>query len=286
MWGDLMPRCDVCHNHCELEEGQTGICRARKYENGEFVDVNYGFLTSMALDPIEKKPLRRFFPGSLVLSVGSYGCNLRCPFCQNHEISYGFGKEYDGGVKYFAPDELVEIAEKYRDQGNIGIAFTYNEPLIGYEYIVDTSLKVHKRGMKTVLVSNGSVSERIADMVLPHIDAANIDLKAFTDEFYEKTLSGNRRMVMDFISKAAGICHLEVTTLIIPGLNDSDDEMLELSEWLSNLDNGSGAEKIALHISRYFPQFKMDIPATDVEKIYHLAELARKNLRFVYTGNC
>ena len=282
-----MPKCEVCHNRCSLEEGDIGLCRARKFENGEFRAANYGMLTSMALDPIEKKPLKRFFPGSLILSVGSYGCNLRCPFCQNSEISYGFGKEYKGGLRYFPPEELADIAEKYRPQGNIGIAFTYNEPLISYEYIIDTAKLIHERDMKTVLVSNGCVSGKTAERVLPVIDAANIDLKGFTDEFYEKILNGSRKMVMDFIELASEFCHLEVTTLIIPGMNDSDEEMLNLSGWLATLNNGKGTESISLHISRYFPQFRMtDIPATDVAKIYHLAEVAGKNLNHVYTGNC
>ncbi len=282
-----MPRCEVCHNRCNLEEGDIGLCHARKFENGSFKAVNYGMLTSMAVDPIEKKPLRRFFPGSAILSVGSYGCNLRCPFCQNHEISYGFGRNYEGGLKYFAPEELAAIAEECRSEGNIGVAFTYNEPLISFEYIIDTAKEVHKRDMKTVLVSNGCVSTKTAEKVLPHIDAANIDLKAFTDEFYEKFLRGDRKMVMDFISLASEICHLEVTTLIIPGMNDSDAEMLQLSDWLSSLNKGKGREGITLHISRYFPYFKMtDVPATEISKIYHLAELAGSRLKYVYTGNC
>nr|WP_035801153.1 AmmeMemoRadiSam system radical SAM enzyme [Butyrivibrio sp. FCS014] len=281
-----MPKCDVCHNECNLEEGVVGLCRARKYENGGFKCVNYGLVTSIALDPIEKKPLNRFFPGSNIISVGSFGCNLRCPFCQNHEISYGFGQEYNMGYRYISAEELADIAKEYSDRGNIGVAFTYNEPLIGYEYVIDASKEVHKAGMKTVLVSNGCVSERVRDLVLPHIDAMNIDLKGFTDAYYSDVLRGNRRLVMSFIEAAAAICHVEVTTLVVPGFNDSEREMEQIASWLAGLNRGRGKENVALHISRYFPRFKMDVPATDVRLVYRLADVARKHLDYVYEGNC
>ncbi len=281
-----MPKCDVCHNECNLTEGTIGLCRARKYEDGSFKCANYGHITSMALDPIEKKPLKHFYPGSMIVSVGSYGCNLRCPFCQNHEISYGFGKEYDMGYRYISPKELALIAKEYEDSGNIGVAFTYNEPLMSYEYVIDAAKEVHEVGMKTVLVSNGNVGKRVRDLVIPHIDAMNIDLKGFTDKYYSEVLGGNRKMVMDFIEEAAKTCHVEVTTLVVPGYNDSAEEMNELSLWISSLNCGKGREEIVLHISRYFPRFKMNVPATDVDRIYDLREIAAKNLKHVYTGNC
>ena len=279
-----MAVCDVCHNKCDISEGKTGACLARKCEDGKVVPENYGMITSIALDPIEKKPLNLFHPGSYVVSVGSYGCNLRCPFCQNYEISYGVPKQLP--CRYMAPEELADIAKEYEPQGNIGVAFTYNEPLIGYEYVVDTAKLIHEAGMKTVLVSNGNASMRVCEEVSEHIDAMNIDLKGFTDEYYEKVLRGSRKMVMDFISHAATRCHMEVTTLVIPGFNDSDEEMERISDWIAGLDGGRGAENVALHISRYFPRFHMDRPATDVEVIYHLAEVAGKKLKHVYTGNC
>lgn len=278
-------KCKVCHNNCELNEGQTGICRARRCEGGEIKCLNYGLVTSIALDPIEKKPLNMFHPGSYIVSVGSFGCNLRCPFCQNHDISYGFGNEYVGGTRYISPEELSDIAAEYVSRGNIGVAFTYNEPLVGYEYVIDASKEVHRKGLKTVLVSNGCVSEEVAEAVIPHIDAANIDLKGFTDDYYEKFLKGSREMVMKFIEKAAESMHLELTTLIVPGYNDSEEEMRRLSGWIGGLKGGRGAEDIALHISRYFPRFKLDLPATDVDLIYRLSEVARENLRHVFPGN-
>ncbi len=281
-----MPVCDVCHNKCNLNEGATGLCKARTCREGTIVSSNYGLITSIALDPIEKKPLNLFYPGSNIISVGSYGCNLRCPFCQNHEISYDFGLRYEYGVKHISPKELAEIAKEYKPQGNIGVAFTYNEPLIGYEYVIDASGQIHERGMQTVLVSNGNVSERVADLVIPCIDAMNIDLKGFTDSYYKDTLGGDRGLVMDFISKAAQSSHVEVTCLIVPGYNDSDKEMRELSRWISDLNDGAGRHEIALHISRYFPRFKMTRPATDVDKIYRLKDVALEYLDYVFTGNC
>ena len=304
-----MAVCNVCHHKCNLNEGQTGFCMARKCEDGKVVAENYGQITSIALDPIEKKPLNLFYPGAKIISVGSYGCNLRCPFCQNHEISYGFektarnrndGDDSDSGrrhdradedrfpeCRYIAPEELAEIALEYEPAGNIGVAFTYNEPLVGYEYVIDAAKEVHARGMKTVLVSNGCVSQGICEQISEHIDAMNIDLKGFADEYYSKTLGGSRQMVMDFIETASKSCHMEVTTLIVPGYNDSEDEMKRISSWLAALNGGDGAATIALHISRYFPRFKMlDIPATDVDMIYRLADVARAELNNVFVGNC
>ena len=281
-----MPKCNVCHNGCYLNEGDTGLCMARICRDGRVVAKNYGQITSITLDPIEKKPLNLFYPGSMVVSVGSYGCNLRCPFCQNHEISYDFDREYPYGFREISPVELADIALQYKDEGNIGVAFTYNEPLVGYEYVVDAAIEVHKRGMKTVLVSNGNVSREVAEEVIPHIDAMNIDLKGFTDAYYRDVLKGDRKMVMDFIEMAAGKSHVEVTTLVVPGYNDTEGEIKELSKWLSSLDGGRGKESIALHLSRYFPRFKMDVPATDVGLIYHLRDVAGKELDHVFTGNC
>ena len=281
-----MSKCHVCHNHCDLSEGAVGLCKARICRDGKVVAGNYGHITSIALDPIEKKPLNLFYPGSKIISVGSYGCNLRCPFCQNHEISYDFGKEYPYGYREMSPKELAEIALEYKDEGNIGVAFTYNEPLVGYEFVVDAAKEVHERGMKTVLVSNGCVTDEVAKEVIPHIDAMNIDLKGFTDKYYQDVLKGDRRLVMDFISMAASSCHLEVTTLVVPGFNDTEEEVKELSKWIASLDGGRGKDKVALHLSRYFPRFRMDAPATDVDLIYRLKDVASKELKFVFTGNC
>ena len=282
-----MAVCSVCFRHCKIEEGQIGFCGGRTAKDGRVAAYNYGRITSLALDPIEKKPLSRFYPGSWILSTGSFGCNLRCPFCQNCDISWsGQAMRYAEKAETLSPEELADLAEQLKARGNIGIAFTYNEPLIGYEFVRDTAKLVHERGMKNVLVTNGTAELPVLEELKPYVDAMNIDLKGFTDRYYNRVLGGDRKMVMDFIEAAAGFCHVELTTLIVPGENDSEEEMRELSAWVSRLRNPDG-ESIPLHVSRFFPRFHMqDRGPTDVRKVYRLAEVARENLEYVYTGNC
>ena len=280
-----MAVCNVCFRHCNIPEGGTGFCGGRVCENGNVVAGNYGSITSIALDPIEKKPLSRFCPGSLILSVGSYGCNLRCPFCQNNSISWSEeAMHLADRAEYIDPSTLADIAASYQSRGNIGVAFTYNEPLIGYEFVRDTAKLVHERSMKNVMVTNGTAELSVLEELLPYIDAMNIDLKAFTDRFYTGLIGGNRSQVLAFIKKAASCCHVELTTLIIPGENDSIEEMRELTAWVASLPDGAD---IPLHVSRFVPQFHMrDRAATDVSLIYRLADVARETLHYVYTGNC
>ena len=271
--------CELCFHHCALDEGQTGLCRARACQDGKIVSLNYGKLTSLALDPIEKKPLRRFHPGSLILSVGSFGCNMRCPFCQNHEISMAG----DSGIPTVevSPEQLAAQAAELVPHGNIGVAYTYNEPLIGYEYVRDCAALVHEQGMVNVLVTNGTVEEEPWRALLPLVDAANIDLKGFTPSWYRR-LGGDLETVKRSIVLAAERCHVEVTTLLIPGENDSEEEIRELARWLASI-----SPEIPLHLSRFFPQYQMvDRLPTPVEQVYRLAEAARGYLSYVYTGNC
>lgn len=286
-----MTVCKVCFRKCDIKEGGKGFCGARTCLGGQVIPSNYGKVTSLALDPIEKKPLNRFHPGSYVISVGSYGCNLSCPFCQNHDISWPRNlKRMEDSAEYLAPETLAELAVKYRSQGNIGLAFTYNEPLVGWEYVRDTARLVHERGMLNVMVTNGTASLQILGEIIPYMDAMNIDLKGFTDRYYEKVLGGSRRMTMDFITEAVKHCHVELTTLIVPGENDSEDEIREMTEWIAGLRDAEGntvGTGIPLHISRFFPRFNMtDREATDVGLIYSLADTAREKLKYVYTGNC
>ncbi|MBR0418579.1 MAG: AmmeMemoRadiSam system radical SAM enzyme [Erysipelotrichaceae bacterium] len=278
-----MARCEVCFRHCELKDGQIGFCKARIGKGDKVVSYNYGQITSIALDPVEKKPLRRFFSGSKIISVGSFGCNLRCPFCQNYEISWSDEVEYVAKqARYISPEQLVKIAGRYTDSGNIGIAYTYNEPLVGYEYVRDSAKLVHEAGLKNVLVSNGSVELKILEEIIPYIDAMNIDLKGYSENYYKKLLKGDRKQVLDFIEEAAKHCHIELTTLIIPNENDSIEEMKELSSWIASID-----KTIPLHISRFFPCFNMtDRGPTSVKRVYDLADVAREKLDYVYTGNC
>ncbi len=285
-----MAQCSVCFRHCDIPEGGLGFCGARTCRDGKVTAANYGMLTSLALDPIEKKPLAEFHPGSLILSAGSYGCNLRCPFCQNYQISWSDEALRHARAKYISPEELTAMAASCRDRGNIGVAFTYNEPLIGYEYIRDTARLVHEEGMLNVLVTNGTATLEVLHELAPYIDAMNIDLKGFTDHYYNEVLGGSRRMVMEFITEAVKHCHVELTTLIVPGENDSEDEMREMTAWIASLTDAAGKAKgrsIPLHISRFFPRFHMtDRDATDVRRVYRLADIAREQLDSVYTGNC
>ncbi len=271
--------CQVCMHHCSLKPGQRGICRARKNEGGRIQCDNYGRVTSLNLDPIEKKPLRMFCPGSLVLSVGSYGCNLRCSFCQNHEISMTDG---DTAVfRLLLPQELAERARYYQPVGNIGAAFTYNEPLVGWEYVRDAAERIHAYGMKNVMVTNGHASLSVLEELLPYVDAMNIDLKCFRKEGYKK-LGGDLDTVKAFITRAAADCHVELTTLVVPGENDSLEEIEEEAAWIASV-----SRDIPLHITRFFPRYRMTYrEATEVQQVYCLAKAAEKYVNYVFVGNC
>lgn len=273
--------CRICPRACGLLEGQVGACRARVARGGEVVCLNYGKVTSLALDPIEKKPLARFHPGSRVLSLGSFGCNLSCPFCQNASIAQA--GEDDVGWRAFDPQEIVAEAQRLGDAGCIGVAYTYNEPLVGYEFVLDCCELAHRAGLLNVLVSNGMASERPLRDLAPLIDAANIDLKGFTDGFY-RFVGGNLAAVKRTIEilAAAPSCHLEVTMLVIPGMNDDPAEVEAASRWLASLD-----PSIVYHLTRFFPQHRMaDVPPTPIETLRSLADVARRHLDVVLLGNC
>ena len=282
-----MARCGVCFRHCEIKDGALGFCGARTASSGQVGCYNYGRVTALALDPIEKKPFARFFPGSMILSAGSFGCNLRCPFCQNHEISWSEeAAAFAEKAEYISPEQLARTALLTRPRGNIGLAFTYNEPLIGYEYVLDSARLAKAQGLKTVMVTNGTAKLSVLGELAPYIDAMNIDLKGFTDRYYRDVLGGSLDQVKAFITEAVKYCHVELTTLIVPGENDSEEEMRSLSLWVSSL-RKPGEESVPLHISRFFPRFHMtDRGATDIKTVYALAQTARENLEFVYTGNC
>ena len=286
-----MAVCNVCFRHCSINDGELGFCRARSSKDGYVYPINYSRITSLALDPIEKKPLNRFYPGSRILSVGSFGCNLRCPFCQNSEISWDDQVDrWQKSAESLSPKELADIAKECVSRGNIGVAFTYNEPLIGYEYVRDTAKLIHDMGMKNVLVTNGTATKEVYDKLADYIDAMNIDLKGFNEHYYRDVLKGDLDMVLEMIGSAVKRCHVELTTLIIPGENDSEEEMRQISTWISELKDANGntiGQNIPLHISRFFPCFHMtDRDATDVSKVYRLADVAREKLKYVYTGNC
>ena len=273
--------CPVCPRHCRLNEGETGFCRARRAEGGRVVAGNYGRITSLALDPIEKKPIAFFRPGSCILSVGSYGCNLRCPFCQNDSIS----QRGESAAEYQAttPVELADLAERLkRERGNIGLAYTYNEPLVGWEFVRDCAVEIRRRGMCNALVSNGCAEEAVVEELAPLIDAANIDVKGPSQEFYD-WVGGSYDAVCRTIETLhrAG-CHVEVTTLVIPGRNDSDEAIDAIAARIASV-----SSEIPLHVTRFFPRFQMtDAEPTPVATIRRLVSRASGVLPHVLPGNC
>lgn len=267
-------KCFLCPHNCLISEGKSGFCRQRKNVKGKLYTLNYGRVSSYGVDPIEKKPLYHFYPGSLIFSLGTLGCNFRCRFCQNWQIA----QVEDGPAVEITPERAVELARSFK--GNIGIAYTYSEPLIWYEYVLETARLAKEKGLKNVLVTNGFVNEKPLKDLLPYIDAMNIDVKGFTREFYKEYIKGDLIPVIETVERASKECHVEITTLLIPGLNDSEEDIRALSRWL-----GSLKRDIPLHLTRYFPNYKMDLPPTPVETMKKAREIAAAELDYVYLGN-
>ena len=273
--------CSTCPRRCRLADGAVGFCRARRAEGGRVVAANYGKVTSIALDPIEKKPIAFFHPGENVLSVGSFGCNLRCPFCQNDSIS----QHGEDGVQFqvATPGELAELALRARrERGNLGLAYTYNEPLVGWEFVRDCAREVRARGMLNVLVSNGCAEASVVEELAPLVDAANIDLKGPSQEYYD-WVGGDFAAVCRTIKTlhAAG-CHVEVTTLVVPGRNDRDEDIDAVAAFIASV-----SPEIPLHVTRFFPRFRLSGSApTPVAAVRRLAAVARRRLSRVLVGNC
>ena len=266
-------QCQLCPHQCKIKENAAGLCGVRVNQGGELIATSYGQVSSMALDPIEKKPLNMFHPGKRILSIGSFGCNLRCPFCQNYEISI----EYERKAEVTKPGAIVSIAQQTVPNCNIGVAYTYNEPLIGYEFLHDCAQLVHEAGLYNVLVTNGYINKEPLKELLPLIDAMNIDLKGF-GAFYGK-LGGRSDVVKETIEISHKQCHVEVATLIITDENEGDIE--EIAEWLSSID-----PEIPLHISRFFPRYRyMDRQPTPPETIFRLHETAKAHLKNIFIGN-
>ena len=266
-------RCALCPVGCVVAEGELGKCFRGKNVGGMFHSVNYGRLASLAVDPIEKKPLYHFHPGSKILSTGPNGCNLDCRFCQNWEIS-----QAEVATREMAPEELAQLS---RHRGSIGIAYTYTEPLIWFEYLMDCGERVRASGGFNVLVTNGYINEEPLRELLPIVDAMNIDLKAMDEEYYRKVCRGGLKPVLRTIrlAKESGV-HVELTNLVVPSLNDSDEQIDRLVSWIADLD-----ENTPVHFSAYFPRYRMDLPATSVERLQHIYGRARKQLSYVYIGN-
>jgi len=269
--------CYLCPHNCIISPEKVGMCRVRQNIDGELYSLNYGKITSIALDPIEKKPLYHFHPGSKILSAGTFGCNLKCSFCQNWTIAHDIPESFE-----ITPSRLVQETEKNVSEGNIGIAYTYNEPSIWYEFVYETSKLIKGKGLLNVLVTNGFINSEPLENLMPYIDAMNIDVKAFNSSFYKDVCKGDGALeyIKSTIEQASQKCHLEVTTLVIPELNDSMDEIGELAKWLASI-----SKDIVLHLSRYFPNYRMNKPATPLKTLNAAAEKASHYLRYVYLGN-
>ncbi len=268
-------RCTLCPHNCVIGEGKLGICGTRTTESGKLYTKIYGEVSALAMDPIEKKPLYHFYPGTSILSIGTVGCSFKCQFCQNYHISMN----PDYPTDYYSPETIVEMA---LERNSIGVAYTYSEPLIWYEYIYDLSVLAREHGLKNVFVTNGYINQEPLLELLKYADAFNVDLKSFNNEFYRKIVGGKLEPVKETIreiSRWENIM-LEVTTLIIPGYNDSDEEIDRLTDFLASL-----SPDIPYHLSAYFPMYKFTAPPTPVEKLEHLKKLAEKKLNYVYLGN-
>jgi len=272
-------RCNLCPHHCTIGNGKTGICQVRKNVEGELYLQTYGAVSSMGFDPIEKKPLYHFYPGSIIFSVGSYGCNLGCKFCQNYDISQDVPRNIDL-TKKLSPREIVDMAGEKR--GNTGIAFTYNEPIVWFEYMMDIAEISKTKGMKNVMVTNGFINRQPLDELLEVIDAFNVDLKAFTEDFYLTQTMSKLKPVKESLKqiKHSGK-HLEITNLVITDKNDDRRIFEEMIKWIKN----ELGEDTVLHLSRYFPTYKMSEPPTPPGTISDLYEIAREHLNYVYIGN-
>ena len=268
-------QCRLCPHNCVIAEGKAGVCGVRRNREGTLFTMIYGEVSSAAMDPIEKKPLYHFHPGSRIFSVGTVGCSFRCRFCQNHGIS----QDPDYPTEYYSPADLAGAAKR---QGSIGIAYTYTEPLVWFEYVLDASRIARERGLKNVFVTNGYINREPLRELLPYADAFNIDLKSYNDDFYRKTIGGSLAPVLDAIAEVAAhkdVC-LEVTTLVIPGCNDGEREMEMIRDFLS-----SCGREIPFHLSAYYPRYEFDAPPTPVKTLERLKEIAGRKLAYVYLGN-
>jgi pyruvate formate lyase activating enzyme len=284
-------RCDLCPRHCLIPPQGRGVCGVRGNSDGKSHIPWYGYVTALARDPIEKKPLYHFRPGSSILSLGFVGCNLRCPFCQNWHISQIRGREKPPG-NYLKAEEAVTLALANEESPHAGqfdppqIAYTYSEPLVHPEYLLDCMRLARQRGVANVLVTNGCATQEAVSEIIPFVDAVNVDLKSFSRQTYQETLGGDLDAVLDFIAVCYenGI-HVEVTTLVVPGLNDSEAELKSIAHFIADLETSRSGRVIPWHLSAYHPDWYWDAPPTEPAALLLAAEQAREILPHVYTGN-
>lgn len=267
-------KCHLCPHNCLINQNKLGICRARKNIDGKLYSLIYGKTTGIALDPIEKKPLYHFYPGSYILSLGTKGCNFACPFCQNWNIS----QDDNAYTEEITP---LAVARQATVGDSIGVAYTYNEPFIWFEFILDCAKLIKKQNQVNVLVTNGYVNLEPLEEILPYIDAMNIDIKSIDEDFYKKICKAKLQPVLEVIKRSVKNCHIELTNLVIPTLNDTEDNFIRLVDWAYE-NCGPG---VPLHFSRYFPAYKMDLPPTPVETLKKAYNIAKKKLKYVYLGN-
>jgi pyruvate formate lyase activating enzyme len=275
---DNKVHCLLCPQNCHISEGKRGFCRVRENRKGKLYSLVYAAPCSTAIDPVEKKPLFHFLPGSTSYSIGTAGCNLRCQWCQNWEISQA-NPEDVYSIEY-SPEQIIANAV---DSNCKSISYTYTEPTIFYEYVYDCAKLAHKKGLKNIMVTNGFINQEPLKKLYKYIDAANIDLKAFSDEYYRKICSARLQPVLDAIKavKKMGVW-VELTTLVVPTLNDSDAEITRMCEWIKN-EVGSD---VPLHFSRFFPCYKIkNLPPTPEDTLIRLKKIADKSLDYVYVGN-
>ncbi len=264
--------CQLCPHHCRLEKLATGLCGVRRNIDGALYTLNYGEITACGLDPVEKKPLYHFYPSRQIYSAGTFGCNFRCGYCQNWQIA-----QQHPHATYVSPERLVQLA---KGSGSIGIAYTYNEPTVWYEYVWDTSVQARAAGLKNVLVTNGFIETKPLRELLPLIDAMNIDVKSISEEYYRRNCGGRFAPVKRAVELAAQSCFLELTTLVVPGENDSVEEMRALASWVASIN-----PEIPYHLSRYFPHYRFNLPPTSLKTMEELRSVAKEKLAHVYLGN-
>ncbi len=272
--GEGRVHCLLCPHGCRLAESEEGRCRVRRNVEGKLRSLNYSRVSSTSWDPVEKKPLFHFHPGSPILSLGTLGCNLSCAFCQNWEISQG-----GAGTRSLTPDDAVELAK--REPKNLGIAYTYNEPFIWYEFVLETAMLAREAGLKNVLVTNGYVNEAPLRELLPYIDAMNIDVKSMSEGFYRelcRARAAPARRTAETARESG--CHIEITNLVIPNWNDRQEDIQAVIDWVAGL-----GRDVPLHFSRYHPDYKLTEPPTPPETLLRAREMAREKLDYVYIGN-